>query len=44
VNTLADLLDTVASLGPGQQVKLGVLHANGGTSTVTVTLGTLPVS
>jgi S1-C subfamily serine protease len=38
------LAQTLAGLRPGQQVPVMVTHADGSTATVTVTLGTLPVS
>jgi S1-C subfamily serine protease len=41
--TTSALSETLASLKPGQQVPVGVTHADGSSSTVTVTLGTLAV-
>jgi S1-C subfamily serine protease len=40
--TMAELAETISALKPGDQVKVGVLRANGRTETVTVTLGQLP--
>ncbi|MET8139101.1 trypsin-like peptidase domain-containing protein [Sphaerisporangium sp. NPDC005288] len=39
--TAASLSEVLAGLRPGTQAKVGVLHPNGKTTTVTVTLGTL---
>jgi S1-C subfamily serine protease len=43
VNSNNDLLDTLSHLQPGQQVRLSVVGAAGGSTSVNVTLGTLPV-
>ncbi|MFB9622576.1 S1C family serine protease [Nonomuraea helvata] len=39
--TMAVLAETIAALKPGDQAKIGVLHPDGSTKTVTVTLGQL---
>ncbi|HWE60178.1 MAG TPA: trypsin-like peptidase domain-containing protein [Chloroflexota bacterium] len=44
VNTTVDLDDVVSQLQPGTQVHLTVVRSTGATTTVTVTLGTLPVA
>jgi S1-C subfamily serine protease len=43
VNTTVDLDDAESRLGPGKQAQLSVVRSNGATTTVKVTLGTLPV-
>ncbi|MFI7638693.1 S1C family serine protease [Nonomuraea sp. NPDC049400] len=40
--TMAVLAETIANLKPGDQAKVGVLHSDGRTETITVTLGQLP--
>lgn len=44
VTSMSALSEELAKLTPGQQVPVGITKANGSTSTVTVTLGTLEVS
>ncbi|MEV1169782.1 trypsin-like peptidase domain-containing protein [Nonomuraea sp. NPDC049784] len=39
--TMAALAETIAALKPGDQAKVGVLHSDGSTETVAVTLGQL---
>ena len=44
VTSMAQLSAELATLHPGQKVPVGITKADGSTATVTVTLGTLPVS
>ncbi|MER7366566.1 PDZ domain-containing protein, partial [Nonomuraea wenchangensis] len=40
--TIADLTETIATLQPGAQVKVGLIREDGSRATVMVTLGQLP--
>ncbi|MGA5757055.1 S1C family serine protease [Nonomuraea bangladeshensis] len=40
--TIADLTETIATLQPGTQVKVGIIRSDGSRATLTVTLGQLP--
>ena len=44
VTSMAALSEELATLKPGDKVPVGITKSSGSTSTVTVTLGTLPVS